>query len=74
MIERVSIADLVHLDGAVLLNSCSGSDTGSVVQARCAAEVCQLLILVSKEMFSWVELLVLLAILLDVCLEKYKEE
>jgi len=32
--------DLVCGDGAVLLNSHSGSGTGSVILAHCAAEVC----------------------------------
>jgi len=68
------MADLVRRDSAILLNSRSGSSTSSVVPAHYAAKVCQLLILVSKGMFSRVELLVLLAILLDVCLEKREEE
>jgi len=68
------MADLVRRDSTVLLNSCSGSSTGSVVLAHYAAEVCRLLILVSKEMSARIELLVLLAILLDVCLEKCEEE
>ena len=61
-------------DGTVLLNNHSGSGTSSVIPARRAAEVCQLLVLVSKGMFSQVELLVLLAIVSDVCLEKREEE
>ena len=61
-------------DSAVLLNSHSRSGTGFVVLACYAAEVCRLFILVSKGMSSRVELLVLLAVLSDVCLEKYEEE
>jgi len=38
----------------------------TIVLVRCAAEVWQLLILVSKGMFSRVELLVLLAVLSDI--------
>jgi len=60
------VADLVRRVGTVILNNLSGFGTGSVVLARCAAKVWRLLILVSKGMFSWVELLVLLAILSDV--------
>jgi len=60
------VADLVHRVGTVLLNNLSGFGTGSVVPARCAAKVWRLLVLVSKGMFSRVELLVLLAILSDV--------
>jgi len=68
------VADLVCRVGAGLFNNLSGFGTSSVVLARCAAKVWRLLVLVSKEMFSRVELLVLLAILLDVCLEKCEEE
>jgi len=60
------VADLVHQVGAVLLNNLSGFGTGSVVPVCCAAKVWRLLILVSKGMFSRVELLVLLAVLSDV--------
>jgi len=74
VIKSISIADLVHWGYASHLNSHSGFGTSSVVPVRCAAEVCQLLVPVSKEMFFYVELLVLLAILLDVWVEKHKEE
>jgi len=74
VIKRFGVADLVRRDGTVLLNNHSGSGTGSVILACRAAEVCQLCVLVFKGMFSQVELLVLLAILSDVCLEKCEDE
>jgi len=66
MIERFGAADLVRRVGAILLNNLSGFGTGSVIPARRAAKVWRLLVLVSKGMFSRVELLVLLAVLSDV--------
>jgi len=74
VIERFGAADLVRRVGASLLNNLSEFGTGSVVPVCRVAKVWRLLILVSKEMFSRVELLVSLAILLDVCLEKREEE
>jgi len=74
VIKRFGVTDLVRRDGTVLLNNHSGSGTGSVILACRAAEVCQLCVLVSKGMFSQVELLVLLAVLSDVCLEKCEDE
>jgi len=68
------MADLVCRVGAILLNNLSGFGTSSVIPAYRAAKVWRLLILVSKGMFSWVELLVSLAVLSDVCLEKREEE
>ena len=62
----VTVANLVRRVGVVLLNNLSGFGTGSVIPARCAAKVWRLLVLVSKGMFSQVELLVLLAVLSDV--------
>jgi len=60
------MADLVRRVSAVLLNNLSGFGTSSVIPVRCAAKVWRLLVLVSKGMFSQVELLVLLAVLSDV--------
>ena len=60
------MADLVRRVGAILLNNLSGFGTGSVVLVHRAAKVWRLLVLVSKGMFSRVELLVLLAVLSDV--------
>jgi len=60
------MADLVHRVSTVLLNNLSGFGASSVVPAHCAAKVWQLFVLVSKRMFSRVELLVLLAVLSDV--------
>ena len=60
------MADLVRRVSAVLLNNLSGFGTSSFIPVRCAAKVWRLLVLVSKGMFSQVELLVLLAVLSDV--------
>ena len=64
--SSVTVANLVRRVGVVLLNNLSGFGTGSVIPACCAAKVWRLLVLVSKGMFSQVELLVLLAVLSDV--------
>ena len=64
--SSVTVANLVRRVGVVLLNNLSGFGTGSVIPARCATKVWRLLVLVSKGMFSQVELLVLLAVLSDV--------
>ena len=51
-VESVGSADLAHRVAWGLLSSRSRSGTGSVVLALIAAEVCRLLVLLIKGMFS----------------------
>jgi len=64
-VKSVGSADLACRVAWGLLSSCSGLGTGSVILALIAAEVCRLLVLLIKGMFSQEVLVVWLAVLLD---------